>query len=64
MSAFRPCWIRMQAAQKGKVTACRWPGAGQGGQVSCRGVGLRVVVPARPGPQFTWTGMDQVLAVY
>jgi hypothetical protein len=28
------------------------------------GVALRVDVPARLGLQFTWTGIDQVLAVY
>ena len=28
------------------------------------GIDLRVVVPARLMLQFTWTGLDQVLAVY
>jgi hypothetical protein len=28
------------------------------------GAGLRVVVPARLGLQFSWTGIDQVLTVY
>ena len=28
------------------------------------GIDLRVVVPARLMLQFTWTGIDQVLAVY
>ena len=28
------------------------------------GIGLRVVVPARLRPQFAWTGLDQVMAVY
>jgi anti-sigma B factor antagonist len=29
-----------------------------------KGIGLRVVVPARMMWQFTWTGLDRVLAVY
>ena len=28
------------------------------------GIDLRIVVPARLMRQFTWTGLDQVLAVY
>ena len=31
---------------------------------AAEGVDLRVVVPARLRLQFTWTGIDQVLAVY